>query len=79
MAAIAVRGGTSAWMAAMRAGTELVASQNVRRLPYAAGLRTSVVSESAALPSAREPFPGGYDEDTGMRFLGFLFSVLQPC
>ncbi|WP_222428528.1 hypothetical protein [Mycolicibacterium porcinum] len=30
-----------------------------------------------ALPAARELFPDGYDESTGMRFLCFLFFVLH--
>ncbi|OCB58939.1 methyltransferase [Mycobacterium vulneris] len=43
----------------------------------AAGFRISVISEPPALPAARELFPDGYDESTGMRFLCFLFFVLH--
>ncbi|MFC3960965.1 hypothetical protein [Nocardia jiangsuensis] len=43
----------------------------------AAGFRIGVISEPPALPTVRELFPEGYDEDTGMRFLCFLFFVLH--
>lgn len=43
----------------------------------AAGFRIDAVGEPSALPSARELFPDGYDEHTGMRFLGFLFFALH--
>ncbi|WP_051020862.1 class I SAM-dependent methyltransferase [Nocardia araoensis] len=42
-----------------------------------AGFRIGVISEPPALPAARELFPEGYDEETGMRFLCFLFFVLH--
>ncbi|GEM35220.1 methyltransferase [Nocardia neocaledoniensis NBRC 108232] len=43
----------------------------------AAGFRIGAISEPSALPSARELFPDGYDEHTGMRFLSFLFFALH--
>ncbi|MEV0354678.1 class I SAM-dependent methyltransferase [Nocardia sp. NPDC050697] len=43
----------------------------------AAGFRIAVLSEPPALPGARDLFPDGYDEHTGMRFLCFLFFVLH--
>ncbi|MFC3965103.1 class I SAM-dependent methyltransferase [Nocardia jiangsuensis] len=43
----------------------------------AAGFRIGVISEPPALPAARDLFPEGYDERTGMRFLSFLFFVLH--
>lgn len=42
-----------------------------------AGFRIGVISEPPALPAARELFPEGFDESTGMRFLCFLFFVLH--
>ncbi|WP_227982605.1 class I SAM-dependent methyltransferase [Nocardia spumae] len=41
-----------------------------------AGFRIGVISEPPALPAARDLFPEGFDESTGMRFLCFLFFVL---
>ncbi|MEU6791042.1 class I SAM-dependent methyltransferase [Nonomuraea wenchangensis] len=43
----------------------------------AAGFRISVISEPPAVPEAREVFPEQFRDRTGLRFLSFLFFVLE--
>ncbi|MEU6727134.1 class I SAM-dependent methyltransferase [Nonomuraea wenchangensis] len=43
----------------------------------AAGFRISVISEPPAVPEAREMFPEQFRDRTGLRFLSFLFFVLE--
>ncbi|MET8992472.1 class I SAM-dependent methyltransferase [Nonomuraea wenchangensis] len=43
----------------------------------AAGFRITVISEPPAVPEAREVFPEQFRERTGLRFLSFLFFVLE--
>lgn len=42
-----------------------------------AGFHIDVIGEPPALPAARDLFPEGFDENTGMRFLCFLFFGLH--
>ncbi|MER7363745.1 class I SAM-dependent methyltransferase [Nonomuraea wenchangensis] len=43
----------------------------------AAGFRISVISEPPAVPEAREVFPEEFRDRPGLRFLSFLFFVLE--